>query len=434
MENKEKLTVVWVCGFSNTMIREKLKIRVGWLNKQFRKLIHSTPPVSTTDYGVWNTNAIHEFEKFENVNLHIIAPCPFLARKTQEFDINGIQYHFYRDEETLLITSFYRKLARTSQWPFWATRHIVKSMINRIKPEIIHLIGAENPRYSITLLDVPTIIPTIVQLQTLLNDPAFKSNHPLNDASFIYRSKLERKILSKANYIGCVAKKYTDIILNDINPHAQFVNIRLATGESINLEPTKKEFDFVYFASNISKACDLALEAFGIAYQKNPSITLDIVGEYHKQYKKEMDLIINKYHIENAVVFEGRLKTHEDVISQIRKAKFALLPLRIDIMSNTIREAMANGLPVLTTDTGEFGTQRINKERQNVIISPKGDHYALAENMVRIIKDSVLADKLKQSAVVTIREKYDNSVAMRKWLDTYYDILNKNKTNSLDHD
>ena len=47
----------------------------------------------------------------------------------------------------------------------------------------------------------------------------------------------------------------------------------------------------------------------------------------------EMD---NNFGIKDAVTFEGMLPTHDDVIAQIRKSRFALLPLRIDLTSGTI--------------------------------------------------------------------------------------------------
>ena len=189
--------------------------------------------------------------------------------------------------------------------------------------------------------------------------------------------------------------------------------------ESINKEAADKEFDFVYYASNIQKACDLAIEAFALARKKSPSITMDIVGGFDSGYKAFLDKRIQELNISDAITFEGSLLTHDDVIRQIRKSRFALLPLKVDITSGTIREAMSNGLPVVTTDTGELGTQKLNLKRQNALISSIGDHQALAENMLRLLNDESLADALRQNAYQTRFEANSNEMVVRRYVDAY---------------
>lgn len=426
MSRGKKLKVAWICAFSNTTVREHLKTRVGLLSRVLRRLTHSPIPLDLTDKGVWNTNAIHEFESFEEVELHVIAPFSFLSKRVQVFEHNGIYYHFFRNEETQLFTSLCRRLRPSFVCKYKCNRRVVKRIIGLIKPDIVHLIGAENPQYSITLLDVPSTIPTIVQLQTLMSDPEFKSNYTIDEFSYKYRSSIERGVLQKADYIGSKEKKYKDIVKNQIKHNAKFLNLNLATGSTINIASTDKEFDFVYFASSINKACDLALEAFGIAHQQNPSISLDIVGGFDSVFKSSLDALIQKNGLEESVTFEGRLETHEDVLNQIRKARYALLPLKIDLVSTTIREAMANGLPVITTDTGEFGTQMLNKDKECVLIAPKGDHRALAERMLLIMGNAHMAEEIRSNAIWFIQKYYDNTKAMREWVESYKSIVKDN--------
>lgn len=421
---EEKIKVVWLCHFSNTLVHEKLDLGFSLLTRIIRKMARKPLSLNVPEFGVWNTNGIVEFEKIEEVELHIVSPYPYLKSAVQEFSVNGVHYHFFRNEEEKLTNLLYRHICKPKFLNYKDNCKAISRIIKSIQPDIVHLIGAENPYYSLGLLSVPQHIITITQLQTLLNDPIFVDTYHTAARNYSYRSRVEKTILENSDYIGTGALKYKDIILKSIKPNATILNIDLFLKEPIFTEQIVKQFDFVYFAANINKAADWAVESFGIAYQHNPKITLDIIGGYDNEYKQKIDKIIQQYGIEKAVTFEGSLPSHNDVISQIRKARFALLPLRVDITSGTIREAMSCGLPVITTDTGEQGTQILNQKRQNVLISPKGDTQAMADSMICLLNDDNLAKTLQNNAYITRKEADSNESMAKKYVETYRACIN----------
>jgi glycosyltransferase involved in cell wall biosynthesis len=188
--------------------------------------------------------------------------------------------------------------------------------------------------------------------------------------------------------------------------------------EKANLLEHEKQYDFVYFANYISKSLDLVVEAFGIAYNRNSSLTLDIIGGGNSLQIEELNKRLDALCCKDAVTIEGKLPTHNDVISQIRKARFALLPLKIDVVSSTIREAMWNGLPVVTTITS--GTPSLNRVRESVLLSPIGDHEALASNMLRLVNEPDLAKRLRNNAAITVDEMFgNNSQRAHEWEEAY---------------
>jgi len=422
-----KIRVAWICDFSNEKIREKITIHIGIVRNLIWKFKKNQCQALQTDKGVWNTNAFREFEKRDDVELHVIAPCPLLKQRKQDFILDGIHYYFYRDESTNLLRTLYRQIIKPKYYHYRSNRRIVKGLIKRIAPDVVHLIGAENPHYSLCLLDIQKSVPTIVQLQTLMNDPNFFGNYPIDEQSYRYRSSVEKSVILRADYIGTRAKKFISIIRDSIKPDIRLINTTLAVGEDIQEEQVKKQFDFVYFASNINKAGDLALEAFGKAFQIHPNISMDIIGGYDNEFKHALDIIIKKYDIGDAVTFEGRLKTHDDVLEQIRKSRYALLPLRIDLISGCIREAMSNGLPVITTDTGELGTQMLNKDYECALISSKDDTDALAKNMLILLNDANVADRLRNNGLKRQLERYDNSRVVDEYIDAYKKCLTEKR-------
>ena len=66
MTVEKKIKVAWICHFSNEEIRNQLHFR-----KDIVGLIKKRPMI---DFAQWNTYAINEFKKFNDVELHVISP------------------------------------------------------------------------------------------------------------------------------------------------------------------------------------------------------------------------------------------------------------------------------------------------------------------------------------------------------------------------
>lgn len=407
------MKILWICHFSNTKVRSHMNNKVGLVESVVRKFLKK--PCHNFDFAQWNTNAIKEFEKFTDVvELHVISPSYTMQDFESVFEENGIHYYFFKDENSGL-KSFLK--AFVDEREYSNNRKYIADKIKEIEPDLIHVIGAENPQYSLAALDIPRSIPVFVQLQTLMIDPEFKKNYPISEKSYAYRSGSERQILERADYIGTPEKKFVNVINNLLEHKGPILGTSLAVAESLNFSNCEKKFDFVYFALDISKAADYAIEAFSIASQQNQSITLDVVGNFSISLKKQLDARIDELGLRDKITFEGKLATHDDVISQIRKSRFALLPLKIDLLSGTIREAMANGLPVVSTITPE--TPNLNKKRESVLLSPAGDFSAMADNMLKLLNDENFAEKIRENACITASERVNNEQIIRKWIDAY---------------
>ena len=414
-----QIKVVWICAFSNPKVREHFTTKINPILRFILK--KKGHPVNTSvDYGIWNSNAIKEFEKIKDIDLHIISPIRYLSKKEVRFDVNGIHYYFFRDENSNLISQLYYQLVTKNKSLFIKNRKHVRTLVKEINPEIVHVIGAENPYYSLALLDIPDKIPTIIQLQALLDRLVENIANQFEKNNIAYKGRLERQIIEKAEYVGTGVDDFKEYIKKVIKPEAKILDVSLAMGNEINLTEDVKVYDFVYFAAGINenKAGDVALKSFAIAHQLHPEITLNIIGKIDEGFRKILDEIISKNRLENAVFIEGKLPTHNDVISQIRKSKYALLPLKYDFVPNTIREAMSNGLPVVTTIT-ENGTTKLNEKRESVLLSKPDDHNAIAKNMIKLIENPSLAETLRKNAAISEEERINNYDMMLKWADLY---------------
>lgn len=418
----KKIKVVWICHFSDLKIRAKLKYSffsfLGVLMFLLKK------PYRNRDFSIWITNAIKEFEKKEDIDLTIIFPHYGVIRGMQEFNLGHINYCCYKQEEDRVIPFLKYHFCKGYHPTYAGSRFLVRKKIEEIKPDIVHVIGAENPCYGLAALDIPQNIPIILSLQTLLCGSDFEKNYPIEKKQLEYKKNVEQKLILRSDFIGTRVGLYREIIVKEIKPDAVFLDITLAVGEDVCVDVCdNKKYDFVYFAANISKAADDAIEAFAIALSKHPNITLNISGAYSQEYKSLLSKRIAELNISKSVFFTGPQATHGDVLNQIKKSKFAILPLKVDMLSGTIREAMACGLPVVTTITPY--TPGLNNNRQCVLLSEKGDYQTMANNMLLLLNDERKAEELRDNALLTIQEKYSNKAFMEEWHNAYCEIYSR---------
>lgn len=417
----KKLRVAWICAVSNEKIRSHLSLKTDFITS-FLCRIKGNDVKSGMDVAIWNSNAIEEFEKFEDIEIHIICPVRHLSENYNEFTLDNIHYHFFREQHSSFIKFTFHQLFTKYKCKFKQNRKNISSLIHRINPDLIHVMGAENPYYSLSLLDVPATIPTILQLQALLCRLENVTKVPKEKRSFHYKGIIENKLINKATFIGTCVNVFREYITKNIKPDAKFLDLTLHMAQKINTNLNEpKKFDFVYFSVDISKAGEDALEAFILAHKKRPNITLNFIGGYSAEFKKQLDLRIIEAGIEYSVFFQGKLPTHDEVIKQIMKSRFALLPLKMDIVPNTIHEALSNGLPVITTVTD--GTPLLNLKRNTVLLSNQNDYEGMAANMILLIDNKTLANTLRNNGYKYEQEKESNSTISEEWRRTYKNII-----------
>lgn len=420
MNKDKKIKVVWLCAYSDAELRSHLRFPKWHWSNVLRRMLHMDKQV---DFAAWDSNALREFEKMDtDIELHVVAPHSGVGH-LQEFVSKSVFYHIFWSEWDIVTEKIKRKFNLRDDKSFRHHRKTIKKLIKKIQPDVVHCIGIENKFHSMAVLDIPREIPVIAQLQTLVSDQRFKASTDATETEYAYDSEMEKKIMSRSDFIGTQVKRFREIIQRDIKPDVVFVETSLAVAENVSDVKTEKKFDFVYFAADISKAADLAIEAFAEAKRQAPKLTLDIVGGYSLKLKAQLDTRINELGIGNSITFEGKLPTHEDVINHIQKARFALLPLKIDIVSGTIREAMACGLPVVTTITP--GTPKLNEKVESVLLSQMGDHHAMAENMLRLVNEPEYAEMLRKNGLQLASELVSNKEIVEKYCETYHKILDR---------
>lgn len=418
----EKIKVVWICHFSNRQTRDRMKLSSNrYLYRLIKKITgKEANNKEYKDFGPWISILIEEFERFDDVELHIISPQVGLKGLTSEFEINGVYYHFYNPDFSLFLSQL---IENVKLWlKLQPGSKIVKRMMYKIKPDIVNLIGAENYYNSCVVLDLKNI-PILVTCQTIYSNPQRLGFHPGADKSKNWA--VELLIQKKEKYFACGGRMHRDLLLNN-KPDAIVFRGYLPSKMPVGIKNQIKVYDFVCFAAvhGGNKGTEDAIKAIALVKDFKSDVKLNIVGKCSPDVQKTLNKLIEENNVVNNVIFHGYFHEHSDMFRQVKKSHFALLPVKMDIISSTTREAMFLGLPVVTYKTS--GTPLLNKEKECVLLADIGNINKLAENMISLLKSDSLAEKLRKNSIEYISKNYNNTLEARKLFELYHAIINHN--------
>ena len=111
-----------------------------------------------------------------------------------------------------------------------------------------------------------------------------------------------------------------------------------------------------------------------------------------------------------------------DVARQIERAALFLLTSYSEGVSNALIEALATGLPVISTDVPSGGTVELMEDGVNGLIIPPGDEEALVRAMDRLLGDPDYADRLGREAAA-IQKRLSPERVNRLWLQYFEKIM-----------
>lgn len=145
---------------------------------------------------------------------------------------------------------------------------------------------------------------------------------------------------------------------------------------------------------------ELLIAAFAEFYQKFPEYTLHFYGKGRKE--EALRAMAKEKCLEDAVVFHGFCP---DVAKEIVDSAMFVLSSDYEGVSNSMTEAMAMGIPVISTDCPPGGCRTYIEDGKNGLLVPVGDSHALAMAMEKLAGNEILSKGLSIEGA-RIREKY----------------------------
>lgn len=154
----------------------------------------------------------------------------------------------------------------------------------------------------------------------------------------------------------------------------------------------------------------LLLRAFQCFVEFYPDYRLVLYGKGYLE--KELKALTKELQIEDKVLFAGFTK---NVKEKIQNAAMFVLSSDYEGVSNSLMEAMALGLPVISTDCPIGGSAMLIEDKVNGLLIPVGDEKALTDAMKYIAENTSRAEEIGKKAEY-VREKYSVEQICEKWL------------------
>lgn len=125
-----------------------------------------------------------------------------------------------------------------------------------------------------------------------------------------------------------------------------------------------------------------ALNAFALVVKQVPQARLTIAGS--GPLAGDLGFLAAALGLAHRVHFAGRLD-RDDVAKLLREADVCLNPSLADNMPNSVLEALASGLPVVSTSVG--GVPHIVRHEHTALLVPAGQPAAMADAVLRLLRD-----------------------------------------------
>lgn len=290
------------------------------------------------------------------------------------------------------------------------TKKIIKELetkINQFKPQIIHLntpcgkfgiirdflcarIANKNDaklivHYRCNIKDqVDSSIVSRFFLKQLTN---------IADLNLVLNSSSKQYIIEKTN---------RDSILT-----SNFINKTFVLDKPRNI---RKEIKIVSFVGHVQRTKGI-LEIIDVA-KKSPHIIFKIAGPVANE--------ITRIEKPKNIIFLGSL-TKQEVKALLRKSDVFLFPSYTEGFANALLEAMAMGLPIITTPVGA-NVDMI--ESKGGVIVDVGDSNSIME-AIDNIKDSMIRSKMSEWNLNKVKNEYTIEKVMNKLIALYLYEVNK---------
>ena len=289
-------------------------------------------------------------------------------------------------------------------------RKQIKQVVKKFNPSLIIIMFAP---MGITV--VPAIknmkIPYIISER---NDPRNFAGKKITRILYQhYMKKADGLVFQTKEAANYYANKYSGISTIIYNPLSlnNFPEIYHGKREKVIVNVGRLHYQ---------KNQKLLINAFKRVHDKYPEYSLEIYGE--GELRGNLENYISSLKLNQYVKLMGN---RSDVLECERKKSIFVLSSDFEGMPNALIEAMALGIPVVSTDCPCGGPRELIENHVNGSLVPVGNIDKLEEAIIELIENEELF-RLYCNNEVEIRDRLNEQKIMKQWLDFCNDIVERN--------
>lgn len=167
----------------------------------------------------------------------------------------------------------------------------------------------------------------------------------------------------------------------------------------------------------------LLIESFKDVIKKYPNYKLLIYGE--GSLKNELSMYIKDNKLNNNVKLCGNV---DDIENILKDKKGFILSSKYEGMPNALMEAMAVGVPCISTDCPCGGPRELIKNNINGLLVKSNDKNELVSAMYKIIENDKMCKKIAMSAKKNMNN-YSCDKIVSKWFEFMKEVYKNEKNN-----
>ncbi len=164
------------------------------------------------------------------------------------------------------------------------------------------------------------------------------------------------------------------------------------------------------------KGYDVLIDAFAIIHNDFPDYRLILYGDGSKKeaYRSQVESL----GLSDCVDFPGYIN---NAAARIREDGIFALPSRFEGIPNSLIEALSVGVPTVSSDCTPGGPHFLTRGGERGLLVPVGDADALADAIIRLIKDKELAQKLSELGPL-VKDELKPEVISEMWINAFTKI------------
>ncbi len=395
MEQIESMRIVFCTPFHVESLRKEISL----VNPS--RIDHPYP---------WITLLIQSLSSQSGVELHIVTLSSNI-RRDYTLKNDGITYHILRSHG-IRAKEFFKPFSN-GPLPYHKQLDKLEKRIKSIRPDIVH--GHGTGIYS--LAAVQSGITHVVSLQGLMGDIAkvAPTKH------YKKARDIEHRILNQAKVIN-TKTKLTANAIGFKYPGRKLFSIEDPINESFwqNALPTLSNNLFYVARIEKYKGVEEWIQAFSILLKNFRKLKGYVIGWGPRSYLgRPLAQVLHLGLTEN-IQFTGQLSAVEisDLFSQ---GGVFCLPSHVDHCPNAVMEAMASGLPVVSTGVGDL--MNIVENESSGIIIEKSDPDLIVKAVGRILSADAVHDSFGRKGREIATKRWLPSFIANKHLKMYEEIL-----------
>ena len=202
------------------------------------------------------------------------------------------------------------------------------------------------------------------------------------------------------------------------------IDLSRFTARPTENKPTQPGFPHIVATRNLEAIYDnaTAIRAFQCVKHTYPDAKLSIAGTGPERHMLES--LVNELNLQEAVEFTGRIDNNA-VAALYQRADVMINASLVDNMPISILEALASGVPVVSTDAG--GIPYLVEHGKTALLVEKKNPAAMADAIMHILRNPELADNLRKNGLASL-EKYTWDSVKKNLFMVYHKALETNQS------